>query len=483
MIPQQRITRFMWVAMGMILPLLTTGCAWFGQPSERARMIAAPRLTATLAASHLPVGDGWPESDWWSAFASPELNRLVETAVADSPDLKIAAARLRQSQAMVDVQAAELYPTVQANASFSAQRYSDNSTQAKLAGEHFRQLLINPLVLRYRLDLWGRDKASLQAAVGRAMADEAERAEARLLLSSAVAGAYFDLAAASERLEISERIVSYRERLLQLFQVRLKNGLVSVEPLLSARLDLNRARQREAGISAEVALRKNLLAALAGKGSDWGLGIAAESAKAPRSPVIPADLPLHLLARRPDVLAARLKVEAAAQEIEAARAAFYPDVNLVSFAGLHSVSLSDVLLQGSSLAYAVGPSLEFPIFEGGRLRAKLDYREAAYDEAVERYNSQVLRAVREVADSLAHWREAEAKLSQQRRSMAAIDATLHLAEVLHSQGLNDRIELIRARTAEYGERLRLAELQGGICKAAAQVLVALGGGYAAAAAK
>jgi outer membrane protein TolC len=192
---------------------------------------------------------------------------------------------------------------------------------------------------------------------------------------------------------------------------------------------------------------------------------------------LPDDLPLRLLAHRPDVLAARLRAEAAAEDIKVARTGFYPDVNLVSFAGLHSVSFSDVLLQGSSLAYAVGPSIEFPIFEGGRLRANLNYREAAYDEAVEVYNSQVLRAVQEVADALTKWREIEAQLTEQRRSVKDAAESRRLADSLYRQGLEDYGDLLQASAAEYAENIRLTSLEGAYFKAATHIAKVLGGGY------
>lgn len=455
------------------------GCAWFGEETRRAEMISLPSMERTLSAAHdsLTADGQWPEQAWWRVFGSAELNRLIETAVADNPDFKAAAARLRQSQFMVDAQAAELYPTVDANVSFSAQRFSANSTEAKLAGEHFRKLVINPFVLRYHIDFWGRDKAALEAAVGEALAAQAELADARLLLSVAVARGYFDLAAASEKQRIAGEVVAYRENLLKLEQVRLDTGLVSTAPLLYAQTLLSAAREIEAAVRAEVDLQKNLLATLAGKGPDWGRDIVAERGVLPKPLALPRDLPLRLLAHRPDVTAARLYAEAAAQDIKVAETAFYPDVNLIGFAGLHSVSLTDVLLQGSSLAYAVGPSIDFPIFEGGRLRANLSYQEAAYDAAVERYNGSLLHAVQEVADSLTRWRDIDTRLAEQRQAVDAIAETSRLARTLNRTGLNDRSELLEAGAAEFEQRFRLAVLEGEHFKAAVHVIKALGGGY------
>jgi NodT family efflux transporter outer membrane factor (OMF) lipoprotein len=459
--------------------LLLTSCAWLPEPGVRAGKIPMPRIDKTLAAAPQasPSSPRWPSEKWWQSFAIPGLNQLVETALADSPTLKTVEARLRQAQTLVDAEAANQYPTVDANISFSAQRYSANSVQAKFAGEHFRHLLINPFVLRYHLDLWGEDKAALEAAIGKAMAAEIELADARLLLSAAVAGTYFELASASARLDAAEHFTAGRTAWLKWAESRLSTGLSSAAPLLKAKMDLNDAKQQEAAIRAEILLLQNRLAALAGKGPDWGRQVAAGPLVLPRLLPLPNDLPLRLLAHRPDVQAARLRAEAEAKLIEVAKTAFYPDVNLISFAGLHSVSLTDVILQGSSLAYAVGPSIDFPIFEGGRLRAELQYREAAYDEAVERYNSRVLHAVQEVADTLAGWQKIAQQVDEQRQALATAETARRLAESEYRSGLGDRRNLIEASTAASLQRLRLAGLEGDYCKTAVQLVRALGGGY------
>jgi len=461
------------------LLISVSGCAWLGDKTQRAKMMAVPKMSQTLAVSRLSSSAGaqWPSATWWQTFKTPALNRLMTVALADNPTLKVAAARVRQSQAMVDGQAAELYPTVDANVSFSAQRFSANSTQAKLAGEHFRQLLINPLVLRYHLDFWGHDQAALEAAVGKSLATETELADAKLLLASALAASYFDLVAAKEKLTSALNIVTDRKALLTLHEVRLASGLVTAAPILQARMALNSAQQLAFSAQAEVDLHKNLLATLAGKGPDWVSSIVVEDSSFPDRLVLPADLPLRLIAHRPDVTAARLYVQAAAQEIKVAETAFYPDVNLIAFTGLHSVSLTDVLLQGSSLAYAVGPSISFPIFEGGRLRAHLSYQEAVYDASVERYNSSLLHAVQEITDALTQWQEIDMRLAEQQQIVADAAGAERLARSLNRTGLNDRIELTLANIEAHQQRLRLAALQGEHFKNAVQIIKALGGGF------
>jgi NodT family efflux transporter outer membrane factor (OMF) lipoprotein len=338
-------------------------------------------------------------------------------------------------------------------------------------------MLINPLILRYHLDFWGRDKAALQAAVGRAVAVENELADAKLLLSATVAQGYFDLSESTEKLKLIQQIVQHKKTLLKLEQTRLELGLVERSAPLNTEIELNAAREIEAAFRAKVDLQRHLLAALAGRGPDWGQSIAAGPSLFPKRLNLPANLPLSLLAHRPDIAAARLHAEAAAEEIKVAETAFYPDVNLIAFTGLHSVSMTDVMLQGASLAYAVGPSIEFPIFEGGRLRANLTYQEATYDAAVERYNASLLHAVQEVADALTHWQEAEARLTEQQRSLEAAQSNESLAQSLNRAGLNNRSDLLEARIQVLDQRYHLTTLENERFKTAVQLFKALGGGY------
>lgn len=463
----------------LLLSVLTS-CAWLPPSSKRAEMIPTPSLqhTITAAKNTFTLTNGWLQKEWWHQFHSQPLNTLIATSLKDSPNLKQVAARLQQAETLVDAQAAELYPTVDANISFSAQRFSANSVQAKLAGEHFRQLLINPFILRYHLDLWGQDEAALQAAIGKAHAMETEVADAQLLLAANIAKAYVDLTVLTIQQNISRQITSFRHQLKAIAQSRLANGLSSDVPLLKAEKNLLQSQDRETLLEGQIARQKNLLALLAGKEPDWSQHIAADLKFNDVQPEIPQALPLRLLSHRPDVQAAKMRAQAAADEIMVARTAFYPDVNLVAFSGLHSVSISDVLLQGSSLAYAVGPSVDFPIFEGDRLRAQLGYQEAAYDEAVEKYNAAVLRAVQEVADAIEQVQEITIRLEEQKQIVTTQKKSRQVAEALYREGLHNRIDSLEAMIEELEQASALAILHGESAKSLIQFYTALGGGYA-----
>lgn len=458
---------------------LLAACAPFGGSTRRAILRTAPPMdqTARDLAPSAKTSASPSLAEWWRLFGDGELNRLMATALAGNPSLKMAEARLRESQSLVDRAGAELYPTLSSRVTFAAERFSATDVQLRLAGDNFRHLLVDPLVLRYHLDFWGQDRARLQQAIDHSLAVAAERDDARLMLAASLAGAYFELQAAEVQAHLARGIVSDAGALLALEESRWTSGLTTKPVLLRTRATVDEAGQMLAGIDATVRVLRNLLAHLAGQGPDWGRSLRVAELPSELKPSMPVDLPLSLLASRPDLRAARLEAESAAEAIEVARTAFYPDVNVVGFAGLHTVTLTDVLFHGSSLAYAVGPSVTFPLFEGGRLQAALTESEAQYDAAVERYNDTLLRAVRETADALVHLREWEAKLDEQTRLLGEAEEARRAAEATVLSGLGDRGVGLRARLDVAVALSRLADLRGRRLRAAVSLCQAMGGGW------
>lgn len=465
---------------GVVLACLAVlpGCAWLPDETPRARLLSpaelGPQAGGPEAGSRYP----WPKPEWWRRFRDPGLNALMVTALADSPTLKHAAQRLREVQALSDRRAAELLPLVESGLSASGQRYSANSVQARFAGETFGLAIINPIELSYHLDLWGRDRAALEEALGLAEAERAELLQARLLLAAALARGYLRLGVAIGQQQLAEAMADTLREHLRLLRVRFDQGLDGKRSLETAEARLHEAEQVALGSATRVALLRHQLAALAGKGPAWGETLRPAAAPVPDAFGLPESLPLHLLARRPDVLAARLRAEASAKAIDVAKTAFYPDVNIRGFAGLHSVSLVHALFQGSSLAFAIGPTLELPLFEGGRLKANLEYRQAAYDGAVEAYNAALVQAVREAADALARLEDIERRRDAQAGGAAALAENYRLAGWMKAQGLSDRVRLLESRYARDLQMFRLRELDAERELALVDLIEALGGGFA-----
>ncbi|XSG84924.1 MAG: efflux transporter outer membrane subunit [Methylohalobius sp. ZOD2] len=464
-----------------LFPLaLLAGCAFLPDADEsEAHFLSQPDMALTLDTTDdaAPVDGKWPHRAWWRQFGSDELDRLIETALKDNPDLKTAAHRLRQSQAQITVETARLLPGLESSTQFGHARFSANSVQAKLAGESFGFILFNPVNLRWHLDLWGKDRAAIAAAMGRSKARAAELADARLWLSSAIARAYLRLVVAEQRLAAAEELTRHQNGRLEVSRVRWRAGL---DPHMRQDTAVERYLDAQAlkdGLRQEVALLRHEIAYLAGRGPDFGDTIQIQPVRVSKRFSLPTDLPLHLLGHRPDVAVAKHLAEAAAQEVKVARTAFYPDVNLVGFAGLHSVSFSDILLPGSSLAYQIGPTVDFPLFQGGRLRGNLQASRAAYAAAVETYNEAVLHAVRNVADALTRWQESNRRLTSHQAALNAARHRYRLAAGLHEAGLNDRSELLAAATETSFRELERARLEMQRNRAVVDLIQALGGGW------
>ncbi|MCO6441620.1 MAG: efflux transporter outer membrane subunit [Nitrococcus mobilis] len=472
--------------------LLGAGCAWIPPGGERAQYLEPPSMEHTLshAAHHEPESPiaQWPDERWWQKFGSPELDRLMDIALADNPGLKVASARLREAHALVRVEGARLLPFLKADAELTAERISEHGVFAALnpevGGINIALGLVNPLSFRWELDFWGKNRAMMESALGRAMARDAERAEVRLLLTSAIARSYFRGVSLRQQLEVVDAMVDLRRNLLKLAKIRFRLGLDDATSIMRATAELEAVNKREAGTREQLDFQKYLLVRLSGHGPDWGDDLFADTALIPRRIPLPAELPIGLLAHRPDLAAAKYRAAAAAKLIKVAKTRFLPTIDLTGFVGFRALtlasgygSLPDLLFSsGSSLAYGGGPALRLPWFEGGRLRGELQAHQAEYDAAVELYNDTLLEAMREVADSLSVWHETRAMLEAHRRLLTSVSDDWRLIQVRFRSGLDDRREVLKQRYAVLEQEFALKALEADQLVAMVNLIEALGGG-------
>ncbi|CAL1241666.1 Outer membrane component of tripartite multidrug resistance system [Candidatus Methylocalor cossyra] len=463
--------------------LVLGGCAVVGETSAPPKFITPPAVSATLAEAgeaSVRFVRHWPRAEWWKDFHDPELNRLLDAALRGNPDLRVALARLRQAEAAAEFQAADLLPALDSEFEVRQRRFSATDIYGPLGGRTRTGAYLDAVVLRYRLDLWGKQRAALEAAAGLEQAQRAELALARLLLATALARAYFRLGAAEGQARLAGERVARAEERCRLAQLRWERGLDTRDAVEAATQQLAEARQLEAELHAETQKLRHRIAALAGQGPDWGRTVTVAENHYGQAFPLPERLPLTLLAHRPDVVAARWRAEAAARAVHIAKAEFYPDLELTGFAGLRSVDLKALFLsQGASLAYAIGPTLSLPLFDGGRRRAELKKQEAGYAAAVESYNRTVLEAVRQVAEALAEWQRSQREDRAQEQAVAAAAAQWDLAVRRARAGLATRLDALRAEQDLLQQRIRLTALQGEHWVHAVDLIEALGGGYAA----
>jgi NodT family efflux transporter outer membrane factor (OMF) lipoprotein len=457
--------------------LFLSACASLPDGDQRASLLAMPSLQSLNSTSDntQPV---WPKSQWWQAFGNQELSRLMAAALQDNPGLQAAQARVAEQQALADYQAAEMLPTLYGNAELHYRRFSASDFYGPNGGKTFTGAYLDPAVFRYHLDLWGKDRAALEAALGLQQARQSEAAMVQLLLSSAIARDYLRLCANAEDLELAERFTETAQALLNLQVLRQRNGLIAADALHSGDQLLQAARQQQSALRGQQSLWRNRLAALAGQGPDWGATIQCADLHINQALPEPRNLALSLLAHRPDLQAALQRVQAAQQQIRIAQSRFYPDVNLVGFAGLRSLSLNDLFLShGASLAYGLGPTVSLPIFEGGRLQANLQHQQAAYDQAVALYNQTLLNAVQQVADSVADWQQSAERDNAQRSAIDAAQAQYRLAAQRRQAGIAVRDAELQAQQQLLRQQLSGSAMRTERNLAAIAIIEALGGGF------
>jgi NodT family efflux transporter outer membrane factor (OMF) lipoprotein len=449
----------------------TQGLHTKSSPADPAQLQAARSLEGVKSDAA-----AWPAEDWWRALGDPQLNKLMQEALAGSPSLRLAHARVDRALAFAEAAGAPLMPQLNGSLDATRQRFSKNGLIPPPFAGQWRWQNQAQLNFYYEFDFWGKNAAAYAAALGQAKAAQVDAYAARLVLASALARAYVQLARGYDQLELAREIVAQREKARSLVAERLNAGLDSRIELKQAEASLPEARERVIQYEETIALTRNQLAALAGQGPDRGLALERPKLAASSAPALPSLLPVDLLGRRPDVLAGRWRVEAAAKDIDNARAQFYPNVNLVAFAGLQALGWSKLLDLGSR-TIGVGPALRLPIFDGGRLRGNLGEKNADYDAAVEQYNQTLVDALREVADQLAAFRSIEQQAPETRAGLSTSREAYELALERYRAGLANYLTVVQAEAQVTLQRSLAADLRARELDTAIGLARALGGGY------
>jgi len=460
--------------------------AEFQDPPPMERTLSQAGQKVEAAAAEKP----WPNEQWWRQFGSPDLDQLMEIASQDNPGLKKAYARLNAAQGVSQVEGARLLPWWDANNRFQTLRYAEHGVVAAynpdLAGVTKTADFLNPLVLRYEFDFWGKNRAAFDAALGEAAAEQAEFAHAWLVLTTAIARAYIRGVALAQQVALAHQMVLLRRELLQVAETRFRTGLDTDDVVKQANIDLETANKKEAGTRALLVLHQDLLAQLIGAGPDSTQNLfTGKRVAIPAKISLPPHLPIELLAHRPDLAAAMHRAESAAQEIHVAKAQFLPSVDMeVATAGFEASvftskigDLAKFLFRGGALNYVIAPGIHLPIFEGGRLRGQLAVARSSYDEAVDLYNETLLHALQEVADGLINWKETGSILDSQGRLLTSARDEVNLTSVRLRTGLNDRREILASQNALLDQQYVLDGLAADHLFAMIDLIQALGGGY------
>jgi NodT family efflux transporter outer membrane factor (OMF) lipoprotein len=464
--------------LAVVSCMLAAGCVtdrdWHAQRPVAPNSLAADRALATAQTNE----DAWPEDDWWRGYGDPQLDALMGEALAGSPSLQVAQARLREAQAAATSASGPRLPSTAVNAETTRQRYSENGLYPPpFAGNYFTDGRV-ALDLSYDLDFWGHNRELLESARANVHAAQADHAAARLALTVAVARAYFNFDLQFALLDIAKGSLEQQNSILDLTQQRASRGLENIARVKQSEATVALTRASVEYVEASIRLVRAQLGALVGAGPDRGADLQRPHVAGPQKAQLPSTLPADLLGRRPDVVAQRWRVESATRGIAAAEAAFYPNVNLAAFAGFQTIGLSK-LFNGGSAIVGAGPALRLPVFNRRELRGALESQQAQYDLSVAQYNQTLIDAVNDVANVVTNWDALVREATEAHIAEDAAQKAYSITKERYRAGLDDYLTVLSSENEVFLTQAIRAQLLARELNLTTDLVRALGGGYPA----
>lgn len=458
----------------LLSALLLTACV--SSPPTTPQLAEVKQAELGLDGAPAPRVDG----DWWKAFGDPQVDRLAVQLVAGNPTLAGALARMRAAQSELAVNQANDLPQVSLDGSEQRTLFSKNYIIPPPFGGTWRWYGSLTTNLSWNLDFWGKQAALIAQSRNKAEAAGLDADAARLALAGVLAQTYIDLLLNYQYGDIADATVREREGILSISQGRFEAGLENGSAVAQARSLLSIAKADQLRFAAAREMDIHAIAALVGQGAGAYADIKRPTPNLDVVLPLPEKLPADLLARRPDILAARARVEAGVEGRKAAHADFYPDINLEALAGFQAIGLSN-LLTGDSLALGVGPALHLPIFDAGKLRAQYAHATADLDASVADYNGAVLNAIKQVADAMTQVKSLQAQRLQQAAAVAEADRAFRIAEDRYRSGLDTQLPMLTAESTLLQARQALVGVTAAATQQRITLLLTVGGTYDAAA--
>jgi len=460
-----------WIASGIVAAALLGGCA-IG-PNYKRPSVAEPqtfRGQATAEAASLA------DAPWWEVFHDPILKDLIQEAVRNNYDVRIAAARVQEARANFVVSRSDLYPSLDYGVGVSR----SNLTAGVLGGAGgqaptTRNFYSGTLAMSWELDIWGRIRRSNEAAWATFLATEDARRGVWLTLVSDVAQAYFELLALDVRLEIARNSTDAYQRTYNVFQDRFQFGTASKLETSRAEGALGEAQATIPQLESDIVAKENQIGILLGKSPapvPRGTPMYAQTVV----PTVPAGLPSTLLERRPDLRQAEQQLVSANARVGVAKAEFFPKLSLTTLFGTASPEVS-ALTGGSATIWAVAGMLSGPLLNAGRTLGNYRASVAQWEQAKLQYEQVVLTALREVSDALtALGKLSEAETTQDRAVKALEEAVEHATD-RYRYGLASYFEILEAQQQLYPAQNTLAQIRRDRLLTHVRLYKALGGGW------
>jgi len=411
---------------------------------------------------------------WWELFDDPVLNALIDTALRENKDVRIAAARVEEFAARVDIFRSGFYPQLGYDGEGSRNRASREEFGGVPTGDRSYNDYSIAANLSWELDLWGRIRRATEAARAELLAQEENRRAVILSLVSAVATSYVTLRQLDRQLEVSRETLETRGKSLDLFKLKFKGGVVSELEVAQVKTEYEQAAAAIPPLERSIALTENALSILLGHNPE----------AMPRGktidelvlPAVPAGVPAQLLERRPDIRSAEQNLIAADARIDVARAQYFPTISLTGLFGYASDALSD-LLQNSANVWSIGGSALGPIFTGGRISAQVRASEAVQRQALVGYLQTIQTSFREVDDALVSVQKSREQLVAEGRRVEALSDYARLARLRYDEGYASYIEVLDAQRFLFDAELQYVAVQGDVYASLVGAYKAMGGGW------
>ncbi|MGC6368835.1 efflux transporter outer membrane subunit [Pseudomonas sp. K2I15] len=477
----RRISRELKTLSVWALSLAISGCIGTGGIAPQGQSLVANALATDEAIKTAAQDAHWPTAQWWQAYGDPQLNHWIDLAVQGSPSMAMAAARVREARAMAGI--AESAESLQVNGDATLKRHNWPSDQFYGPGALDNSTTWDnnaSLGFSYALDLWGRESNATERAVDLAHMSAAEARQAQLELQNNVVRAYIQFSLHFAQRNIVAATLAQQQQILDLAQKRLNGGIGTHFEVSQAETPLPQTHRQLDALDEEIALSRNQLAALAGKGPGEGAQLQRPTLSLGAPLKLPSSLPAELLGQRPDVVASRWQVAAQARGIDVAHAGFYPNVDLVGSLGYVATGGGMLsFLTGKKLNYTAGPAINLPIFDGGRLRSQLGEASAGYDIAVAHYNQTLVNALKGISDQLIRRESMDKQQAFAAESVASAQKTYDIAMIAYQRGLTDYLNVLNAQSLLFRQQQVQQQVQAARLSAHAELVTALGGGLGA----
>ena len=412
---------------------------------------------------------------WWKQFGDPVLDQLVEDALDNNKDVRIAAARVEEFSARVDITRSGLFPQVGYTGGAERNQSSLDTVTGVPSGISRTNDLYNAsLNVGWELDLWGKIRRATEAARANLLASEEAKRTVILSLVSTVANSYISLRTLDRQLEIAKETLASRKNSLNLFELKFKGGVVSNLEVAQVRSEYEQAAVRVPALQRQVALLENAISVLLGRNP--GTISRGKSISELTVPEVPEGIPSDLLERRPDIRLAEQNLVAANAQIGVAKAQYFPSISLTGLFGYASVALSDLFNSTANL-WGLGGLALGPIFTGGQLSGQLRATEAVQRQQLVGYLQTVQNAFREVDDALVSTQKRREEFAAQGRQVDALKEYERLAQINYDEGQVSFIEVLDAQRKLFDAELIYTQSQSDVYTSLVTMYKVMGGGW------